>query len=331
MSNKLLEVHDLRTLFKLQNGSEIYPVDGNSFYINKGEIVGLVGESGCGKSMTALSLIKLVPPPGEVSEGQVIFHDRDILTMSNKEISQIRGARISTIFQDPLTYLNPVYTIAKQIGETIQKHMGLNKRAAYQRTLQVLKDVKIPTPERVAKSYPFELSGGMRQRVLIAIAMCCNPELIIADEPTTALDVTVQAQVLGLLSSLVRDNGISMLMITHDMGIVADICDRVYVMYAGQIVESGTIEEIFYQPEHPYSQALLKSVLTINERQAVINSIPGVVPDPENIPSGCRFLPRCQKRRPLCEGKNPELYSISPTHQVKCLLYADKDVHYERK
>lgn len=318
---KLLEVKDLTTTFKLQNGAVIHPVDHNSFHVGKGEVVGLVGESGCGKSMTAMSLIRLVPPPGKITEGQVLFQGKSVLDMSGAELAEIRGAHISTVFQDPLTYLNPVYTIGKQISETIMLHKKVSKKDAWKRTIEVLELVNIPAPERVARSYPFQLSGGMRQRVLIAIAMCCDPELIIADEPTTALDVTVQAQVLSLLTGLVREKNISMVLITHDMGIVADVCDRLYVMYAGQIVESGTTREIFYEPKHPYTRALLNSVLTIKERKDVIASIPGVVPDCEHFPSDCRFKDRCSERCAGCEGHEPQMTEISPGHFAKCALY----------
>lgn len=321
MSERLLEVNDLTTSFKLQSGHVVSPVDRVSFHVDRGEVVGLVGESGCGKSMTALSLIRLVPPPGRVASGQVLFGGRDVLAMSKQELAGIRGAHISTVFQDPLTFLNPVLTIGRQIGETVELHKGVGKKEAYRRTLEVLEMVKIPSPERVAKSYPFELSGGMRQRVLIAIAMCCGPDLIVADEPTTALDVTVQAQVLGLLTSLIREKQISMLLITHDMGIVADVCDRIYVMYAGQIVESGSARDIYYAPAHPYTRALLGSVLTIKERKDVIASIPGVVPDIEHFPRDCRFGPRCEARCEACKGADPAMVQVAPGHFAKCALY----------
>ena len=321
LQDKLLEVTDLTTTFKLQSGSVVSPVDHASFFVRKGEVVGIVGESGCGKSMTATSIIRLIPPPGRITEGRVLFQGKDVVRMRSQELSALRGAHISTIFQDPLTFLNPVYTIGRQIGETVRLHLGVSKEEAGKRTLEVLDMVKIPAPERVAKSYPFELSGGMRQRVLIAIAMCCNPELIIADEPTTALDVTVQAQILSLLTGLVRDKNISMILITHDMGIVADVCDRLYVMYAGQIVESGTLDDIFYRPAHPYTKALLNSVLTIKERREVIASIPGVVPDIEHFPKDCRFGPRCQERCERCAGTEPGLEEVSPGHFAKCALY----------
>lgn len=321
MQDKLLEVTDLTTTFKLQSGSVVSPVDHASFFVRKGEVVGIVGESGCGKSMTATSIIRLIPPPGRITEGRVLFQGKDVVRMRSQELSALRGAHISTIFQDPLTFLNPVYTIGRQIGETVRLHLGVSKEEARKRTLEVLDMVKIPAPERVAKSYPFELSGGMRQRVLIAIAMCCNPELIIADEPTTALDVTVQAQILSLLTGLVREKNISMILITHDMGIVADVCDRLYVMYAGQIVESGTLDDIFYRPAHPYTKALLNSVLTIKERREVIASIPGVVPDIEHFPKDCRFGPRCQERCERCAGMEPGLEEVSPGHFAKCALY----------
>lgn len=321
LQDKLLEVTDLTTTFKLQSGSVVSPVDHASFFVRKGEVVGIVGESGCGKSMTATSIIRLIPPPGRITEGRVLFQGKDVVRMRSQELSALRGAHISTIFQDPLTFLNPVYTIGRQIGETVRLHLGVSKEEARKRTLEVLDMVKIPAPERVAKSYPFELSGGMRQRVLIAIAMCCNPELIIADEPTTALDVTVQAQILSLLTGLVREKNISMILITHDMGIVADVCDRLYVMYAGQIVESGTLDDIFYRPAHPYTKALLNSVLTIKERREVIASIPGVVPDIEHFPKDCRFGPRCQERCERCAGMEPGLEEVSPGHFAKCALY----------
>ena len=321
LQDKLLEVTDLTTTFKLQSGSVVSPVDHASFFVRKGEVVGIVGESGCGKSMTATSIIRLIPPPGKITEGRVLFQGKDVVRMRSQELSALRGAHISTIFQDPLTFLNPVYTIGRQIGETVRLHLGVSKEEARKRTLEVLDMVKIPAPERVAKSYPFELSGGMRQRVLIAIAMCCNPELIIADEPTTALDVTVQAQILSLLTGLVREKNISMILITHDMGIVADVCDRLYVMYAGQIVESGTLDDIFYRPAHPYTKALLNSVLTIKERREVIASIPGVVPDIEHFPKDCRFGPRCQERCERCAGMEPGLEEVSPGHFAKCALY----------
>ena len=321
MDDKLLEVTDLTTTFLLQSGSLVSPVDHNSFYVRKGEVVGLVGESGCGKSMTAMSLIRLVPPPGKITEGKVMFRGEDVLQMRPAELSALRGAHISTVFQDPLTYLNPVYTVGRQIGETVRLHMGVSKKEAHERTIEVLNMVKIPAPERVARSYPFELSGGMRQRVLIAIAMCCNPELIIADEPTTALDVTVQAQILSLLTGLVREKNISMILITHDMGIVADVCDRIYVMYAGQIVESGPIRDIFYKPAHPYTRALLDSVLTIKERKDVIASIPGVVPDIEHFPKDCRFGPRCSERCEKCLGHEPEMAEVGPEHFAKCARF----------
>ena len=321
LQDKLLEVTDLTTTFKLQSGSVVSPVDHASFFVRKGEVVGIVGESGCGKSMTATSIIRLIPPPGKITDGRVLFQGKDVVQMRSQELSALRGAHISTIFQDPLTFLNPVYTIGRQIGETVRLHLGVSKEEARKRTLEVLDMVKIPAPERVAKSYPFELSGGMRQRVLIAIAMCCNPELIIADEPTTALDVTVQAQILSLLTGLVREKNISMILITHDMGIVADVCDRLYVMYAGQIVESGTLDDIFYRPAHPYTKALLNSVLTIKERREVIASIPGVVPDIEHFPKDCRFGPRCQERCERCAGMEPGLEEVSPGHFAKCALY----------
>lgn len=321
MAEQLLTVDGLTTTFRLQSGNHVQPVEQISFHVDRGEVVGLVGESGCGKSMTALSLIRLVPPPGKITSGAVKINGDDVLKMNGQELAEIRGAHISTVFQDPLTFLNPMLTIGKQIGETVQLHKRVGKKEALKRTLEVLEMVKIPSPERVARSYPFELSGGMRQRVLIAIAMSCDPELIIADEPTTALDVTVQAQILSLLTSLIREKQISMLLITHDMGIVADVCDRIYVMYAGQIVESGNTRDIYYTPAHPYTKALLNSVLTIKERKDVIASIPGVVPDIEHFPTGCRFGPRCEKFSEICTLCDPMMAEVAPGHFAKCILY----------
>lgn len=321
--DNLLSVNNLTTTFKLANDSVVNPVDSVSFHVNKGEIVGIVGESGCGKSMTATSIIRLVPPPGQITSGEILFNGKDICKMSAAELSAIRGANISMVFQDPLTFLNPVFTIGQQIAETVMLHKNVSKREAFAKAKEVLELVKIPTPERVINSYPFELSGGMRQRVLIAIAMCCDPQLIIADEPTTALDVTVQAQVLSLLVSLVREKGISMILITHDMGIVADVCDRMYVMYAGQIVECGSLEDIYYHQAHPYTRALLRSVLTINEKKELIESIPGVVPDIEHFPSGCRFFGRCSEICDKCSDTiAPKMVELSPGHYAKCAIYS---------
>lgn len=317
MNEQLLHVEHLRTSFKLMDGGTVHAVNGVSLTVKHGEIVGLVGESGCGKSMTALSIMRLVPPPGKITDGSIMIQGRDLAKLSKKELAKVRGKQIAMVFQDPLTFLNPVLTVGKQIREAVMLHTELSRKKADARVLEALRAVKIAAPERIAKSYPFELSGGMRQRVLIAMAICCDPELIIADEPTTALDVTVQAQILELLKSLVREKGISMILITHDMGIVADICDRIYVMYASEIVESGSAEDIFYHPAHPYTKALLRSVLTTSEKKDVIDTIPGVVPDLLHLLAGCNFSTRCAFKCGACDAAQ-ELVEVSEGHCARC-------------
>lgn len=317
MSEVLLDVRNLQNSFQLLNGKTIHPVDDVSLQVNERDVVGIVGESGCGKSMTALSIIGLTPPPGRITNGKVLYRGQDLVKIRKEDLYKLRGNQIATVFQDPMTYLNPVYTVGAQIREAILLHEKVSKKAASEVVLGVLKEVGIPAPERVAKSYPFELSGGMRQRVLIAMAICCRPKLLIADEPTTALDVTVQAQILSLLKRLVKQNEISLVLITHDMGIVADICNKIYVMYAGQIVESGTAEDIYYHPCHPYTRALLQSVLTVLEKKDRINTIPGFVPDLADLPQGCRFSTRCQYTCERCR-QNQSLQSVEGRHEVRC-------------
>ena len=314
---KILEVDSLRTSFETVKKQVIYPVDGVSLEIWEGEIIGIVGESGCGKSMLASSIIRLLPDNAVLKGNTVNLNGTDLLKISKKEISEIRGNLLTMVFQDPLTFLNPVMTVEKQLAETYRLHTGASKKAAHERVLEVLAQVGIPAPERVAQSYAFELSGGMRQRVLIAMAIICDPLLVIADEPTTALDVTVQEQILQLLKKLVKEKNISMMLITHDMGIVADTCTRIYVMYCGQVVESGTTDEIFYQPQHPYTQKLLESVLTITEKREELTTINGFVPDIMNLPSGCRFSTRCPFAGTACEQR-PDLYEVSPGHYARC-------------
>lgn len=322
MGDVLLDVRDLQNSFKLLNGKTIHPVDGVSLQVGERDVVGIVGESGCGKSMTALSIIGLTPSPGKITNGQVLYAGQDLVKIRKKDLYKIRGSQIATVFQDPMTYLNPVQTIGAQIREAILLHEKVSKKAADETVLKVLREVGIPAPERVAKSYPFELSGGMRQRILIAMAICCRPKLLIADEPTTALDVTVQAQILSLLKRLVRENDISLVLITHDMGIVADVCNKIYVMYAGQVVESGTSEDIYYHPCHPYTKALLQSVLTVLEKKDRINTIPGFVPDLADLPQGCRFSTRCPY---ACEGCRQEqrLQRIGGIHDVRCWKWTE--------
>lgn len=313
---KVLEVKSLHTSFDTI-GKTIYPVDNVSLEVREGEIVGIVGESGCGKSMLASSIIRLLPENAVLKGESVNLNGLDLLKLSEKEISKIRGDMLTMVFQDPLTFLNPVMTIEKQLSECYRLHSGASKKEAHERVIEVLNQVGIPAPERVAQSYAFELSGGMRQRVLIAMAIICNPVMMIADEPTTALDVTVQEQILQLLKKLVREKNISMLLITHDMGIVADTCDRIYVMYCGQVVESGTTEDIFYRPAHTYTKKLLESVLTITEKREELMTINGFVPDIMNLPQGCRFSTRCPYASANCDQK-PELYEVSPGHFARC-------------
>lgn len=314
---KVLDVRSLKTSFKTVNDKVIFPVDDVSLTINQGEVVGIVGESGCGKSMLASSIIRLLPENAILDGEAVTLRETDLLKLSDKELSKIRGDKLTMVFQDPLTFLNPVMTVEKQLAESYRLHTGASKKEAHERVIEVLTQVGIPAPERVAQSYAFELSGGMRQRVLIAMAIICDPVLMIADEPTTALDVTVQEQILQLLKNLVREKNISMMLITHDMGIVADTCNRIYVMYCGQVVESGTTDEIFYHASHPYTQKLLESVLTITEKREELTTISGFVPDIMNLPKGCRFSTRCPYASERCENM-PELYEVEPGHFARC-------------
>lgn len=319
MSNVLLEVKGLKTYFHTSMGL-IKAVDGVNLHVLEGEAVGLVGESGCGKTMTAHSIMRLVPmPPGAIEDGHIWFGSIDLLSLSEHEMRNFRGQKIAMIFQDPMTYLNPVMKIEKQIGEVIL-HAPNEKT-----TIEILESVGIPEPAKVAKAYPHELSGGMRQRVLIAIAMANNPPLLIADEPTTALDVTVQAQILDLIRAIKEKRGTSLLLITHDLGIVAEMCDRVYVMYAGNIVESADVFSTFEDPLHPYTQGLLRSALSIAEFRENLETIEGTVPDLLNPPSGCRFHNRCPKAMPICRKTEPPLIESRARRQVSCWLYGEHE------
>jgi len=286
------------------------------------EIVGIVGESGSGKSTTALSIIKLLPSTAIVA-GKISFDGKDLLGFSENQMRSIRGSRISMIFQDPTTYLNPVMKIGRQIGETIRLHLKTDPKETEKRVVDGLKSVRIPQPDRVVDQYPHQLSGGMKQRVLIAIALSCAPSLLIADEPTTALDVTIQMQIINLIRDLVkRKMGISSMLITHDLGVVAELCDRVYVMYAGKIVEEAKAEDLFEDPRHPYASALLKSVLSITETRR-LEAIEGEVPNLTNPPKGCRFHPRCPKAMSACQTEAPSMHDFGNEHRVSCLLYQD--------
>ena len=315
----LLEVTDLTTVFTGDYGKNI-SVDHVSFHIDPGEVVCIVGESGCGKSVTSLSIMGLLGKGGAVIDGSVLFDDINLLAMTEKEFDQIRGNQISMIFQDPLTSLNPVFTVGSQITESIRVHLHLPKDEARKRAVGLLEKVGMPDPQGVMKKYPHTLSGGMRQRAMIAMALCCNPRLLIADEPTTALDVTIQAQIMALLKRLQEETGMSMILITHDIGLVANMADRVLVMYAGQIIEQAKASELFKSPRHPYTRALLETVPTIrDDADRKLFSIPGIVPENYDHIKGCRFADRCAYRRPECE-KPQEEYPFGQEHTARCIV-----------
>ncbi|HXH68849.1 MAG TPA: ABC transporter ATP-binding protein, partial [Pyrinomonadaceae bacterium] len=299
----LLEVKNLETHFPTRAGL-VKAASGISFYINEGELVGLVGESGCGKSITALSVMRLISSPGKIVGGEILFKGENLLQFSDDKMRELRGNDIAMIFQDPMTSLNPVYTVGEQIAEALRLHRNLNKNDAWSEAIEAMKEVSIPDPSRRVNDYPHQLSGGMRQRVMIAMALACNPELLIADEPTTALDVTIQAQILELLDELRQTRKLAVLLITHDLGVVAEVTDRVCVMYTGRIVEESGVDEIFQKPKHPYTEGLLKSVPKLrefgNEKLTRLSTIQGTVPSPTNLPTGCHFAPRCPYRFERC-------------------------------
>ncbi|MFT9816137.1 ABC transporter ATP-binding protein [Lysinibacillus sp. NPDC056185] len=321
----LLEVNHLKIKFHLKNGKEAKVVDDVSFTIRKGETVALVGESGSGKSITSLSIIRLLPvPPGEISAGTIKLNGKNLLDYKNKEMSNIRGNEISMIFQEPMTSLDPVFTIGNQMMEGICRHQKISKKEAWEKSLQLLKEVGIANAEKVIAEYPHQLSGGMRQRVMIAIAMSNNPQLLIADEPTTALDVTVQAQILKLMMKMKEEHHSAILFITHDMSVVAETADRVMVMYAGQIVEEAPVRELFMNPKHPYTTALLKTMPNLDTDVKRLPSIPGTVPPAYALPEGCRFAPRCPFAMEQCHEVLPEVIHIQDEHKVRCHLFTEK-------
>jgi peptide/nickel transport system ATP-binding protein len=323
----LLEVENLETHFPTRAGL-VKAVDGVSFHIDEGELLGLVGESGSGKSITALSVMRLISPPGKIAAGSIRFKGEELTTAADERMREIRGNDIAMIFQDPMTSLNPVYTVGEQIAEALRLHRKLERKAAWAAAIDAMKEVSIPSPDRRANDYPHQLSGGMRQRVMIAMALACDPELLIADEPTTALDVTIQAQILELLDGLRRTRKLSVLLITHDLGVVAETADRVCVMYTGKIVEESGIDELFEKPKHPYTQGLLRSVpkLTAHdiERPTRLKTIEGVVPSPTNLPPGCHFAPRCEFRMERCTVGEIPLYELENDVKVRCVLYEDE-------
>lgn len=320
-NHPLLAVEDLKTQF-FTYGGVVEALDGVSFTIYEKEIFGLVGESGCGKSVTALSILRLVPKPGEIVAGKIIFHGENLLEKSERDMERIRGSRISMIFQDPTSSLNPVFKIGLQVAEPLLYHQGLKRGKAWQEMIRSLGATGLPDPANKAKNYPHELSGGMRQRVMIAMALSCQPDLLIADEPTTNLDVSIQRQILGLIKGLQKDYGTSVLLITHDLGVIAEMCDRVAVMYAGNIVELADVMTIFHNSKHPYTDKLKRAIPSVGSAGKELEEIPGSVPRLINPPAGCRFHPRCDYARDICKEKKPELVEIEPGHFVACHLYS---------
>lgn len=320
MSDELLEVRGLKTYFRQEN--KIFKaVDGVDFTVRAGEVLGIVGESGCGKSVTSLSIMRLLSEKGYIPDGKILLDGVNLLELSEKDMNQIRGQKIAMIFQDPMVSLNPVFSVGDQISEAIRAHTKASKKEARMQALEMLKKVGIPSPERRLDEYPHQLSGGMRQRVMIAMALCLKPRLLIADEPTTALDVTIQAQILQLLRQLNRDMGMSVMMITHDLGVIADICDRVVVMYAGKVVESAEVKELFANPRHPYTNGLMKAIPKLNQRsdETELFTIPGMVPSPDKFPEGCRFADRCPYATDICRSTLPELQDMGAGHLVACV------------
>jgi oligopeptide/dipeptide ABC transporter ATP-binding protein len=323
----LLEVQNLQTHFPTRAGL-VRAVNDVSFIVGEGELLGLVGESGCGKSITALSIMRLIYPPGKIAAGSIRFKGEELTTASDDRMRQIRGNDIAMIFQDPMTSLNPVYTVGEQIAEALRLHRKLDKRTAWAAAIDAMKEVSIPSPERRAADYPHQLSGGMRQRIMIAMALACDPELLIADEPTTALDVTIQAQILELLDNLRLTRKLAVLLITHDLGVVAETADRVCVMYTGKIVEESCVDELFEDPKHPYTRGLLNSVPKLAApdiaRSTRLQTIEGVVPSPTELPPGCHFEPRCSYRMPECKLGPIPLYELENGVKVRCILYDEE-------
>lgn len=318
----VLEVKNLQTYFYSSEGVA-KAVDGVSFTLQKGETLGIVGESGCGKSMTSLSLLRLVPsPPGKIINGEILLNNTDILKLSDEELRKIRGNKISMIFQEPMTSLNPVLSVGEQIAESIRLHQGLSRKEAWQKAVDMIRLVGIPAPEKRAKQEPYQLSGGMRQRIMIAMALACTPDVLIADEPTTALDVTIQAQIIDIIQNLQKQLGMSIIFITHDLGVVAEICDKIAVMYAGQVVEEGTTESLFEKPLHPYTNGLIQPKLY--EDQEELSTIHGTVPSPYNYPIGCRYAERCPFATDLCREQQPELLTVEQGKKVRCWMYSNE-------
>jgi len=324
----LLEIKNLHTYFKTKKGI-VKAVNGVSYSVEAGKTLGIVGESGSGKSVSAMSIIKLLDGNGYIDSGEIIFEGKNLVDISIKEMSKIRGNDISVIFQEPMTSLNPVFTVEKQVAEPFMIHQGMSKKEAAKKVVEMLNEVRIPNPEAVAKQYPHQLSGGMRQRVMIAMALACRPKLLIADEPTTALDVTIQAQILKLMNELKKENGTSILFITHDLGVINEMADDVAVMYCGQVVEMASARTIFSKESHymhPYTEGLMYSIPRLDTPPGVrLEAIPGAVPHPLDLPKGCKFAPRCKYATDKCRTQEPELVEIEEGHQIRC-FYPDKEV-----
>ncbi len=324
MNEPLLEILDLHTRFKTDDGM-VTAVDGIDISVSKGESLGIVGESGCGKSVTSMSIMRLLKSPPAKIDGKILFQGKDLLTMPMDEMRKIRGNEVAMIFQEPMTSLNPIFTCGRQISEAIRLHQGLSKAESHKKAIEMLRLVGISLPEKRVNEYPHQLSGGMRQRVMIAIALSCHPKLLIADEPTTALDVTIQAQILSLIKDLRNELGMALMLITHDLGVVADMTKRVIVMYAGQVVEEADVHSLFKKPLHPYTIGLLNSIPKMDQKAEELKIIPGVVPHPLEMPKGCRFSPRCEHAMDICRQKCPELIKIDDGISVRCWL-RDKGV-----
>ncbi len=320
--DRILEVKGLSTSFIIEQRA-FFAVDDISFTMNKGETVGLVGESGCGKSVTSLSLLRMIDAPGKIEKGEMWLNGRDLMTLSEAKMRKIRGSEISMIFQEPMNSLNPVFTVGNQIGEVFRIHQKLARAEAKEKAVEMLRLVNIPSPEKRVNEYPHQLSGGMRQRVMIAMALACRPQLLIADEPTTALDVTIQAQILALMSRLQEELGMAILFITHDLGLVAELCKHILVMYAGRIIEAGTVAEVFKNPLHPYTKGLLTSAPRLGKRQAVLPTIGGTVPSLWALPTGCRFSNRCPFVMAICHCVEPPLRKVQNESRVACWLHED--------
>ena len=331
LKKPLLEIKNLKTYFFTEDGV-VKAVDGVDLVVYPGEVLGLVGESGCGKSVSLLSVMRLISQPGKITEGEIIFDGQDLLKLSENEMTHMRGNRISMIFQQPQTALNPVFKVGDQIAEVLNIHQDLGKEAGLARAVELLKMVGIPEAEKRAQAFPHELSGGMAQRVMIAMALACVPELLIADEPTTALDVTIQAQILDLMRGLRNKVGASVVLITHDLGVVAEMAERVAVMYAGRIVEQADVKTLFANPLHPYTQGLMGSIPILGKIKERLEVIPGSVPNLVNLPPGCRFAPRCKARiehqLQICTEVEPDLLPVSSEHIVRCWLYQDRAGHH---